>query len=279
MAFLHLGRDPRTGTTRHRSPDLVPPTREAPAVTIAAPTAVWRDPSRPVDERVDALLAEMTLAEKVAQLGSVWLGVDAATGDVAPMQNVFSRATSFAEATVHGLGQLTRVFGTAPVTAAEGVSRVARAAAVADVLDPAGSPGHRARGVPDRVHHVPGDGLPGGAGLGRHLRSRRWCTRWPRRSAATWPRSVSTRACRRCSTWSATTAGAGSRRRWGRTRTSSPRSARRTCAVWRRTASSPPSSTSPGTPRPGPPATTRRSRMGPRELADVILPPFEHAVR
>jgi beta-glucosidase len=93
-------------------------------VTIAAPTAIWRDPSRPADERVDALLAEMTLAEKVAQLGSIWLGVDAATGDVAPMQNVFSRATSFAEATAHGLGQLTRVFGTGPVTAAEGVSRV-----------------------------------------------------------------------------------------------------------------------------------------------------------
>ncbi|HEY5848150.1 MAG TPA: glycoside hydrolase family 3 N-terminal domain-containing protein [Microlunatus sp.] len=86
--------------------------------------ALWRDPSCPADERVEALLADMTLAEKVAQLGSVWLGFDVASGDVAPMQNVFSRATSFAEATAHGLGQLTRVFGTAPVTAAEGVARV-----------------------------------------------------------------------------------------------------------------------------------------------------------
>ena len=86
--------------------------------------AVWQDPARPVEERVEALLAEMTLAEKVAQLGSVWLGFDGATGDVAPMQNVFSRATSFAEATADGLGQLTRVFGTVPVTAAEGVARV-----------------------------------------------------------------------------------------------------------------------------------------------------------
>jgi len=93
-------------------------------VTITAPTAVWRDPARPADERVDALLAEMTLPEKIAQLGSIWLGVDSATGDVAPMQNVFSRATSFAEATARGLGQLTRVFGTAPVTAAEGIQRV-----------------------------------------------------------------------------------------------------------------------------------------------------------
>ncbi|HEU4545440.1 MAG TPA: glycoside hydrolase family 3 protein, partial [Microlunatus sp.] len=93
-------------------------------MTIAAPTAVWRDPARPADERVDALLAEMTLPEKVAQLGSIWLGFDSASGDVAPMQNVFSRATSITEATAHGLGQLTRVFGTSPVTAAEGVRRV-----------------------------------------------------------------------------------------------------------------------------------------------------------
>lgn len=87
-------------------------------------TPVWREPSRPVEERVEALLAELTLAEKVAQLGSIWLGFDSASGDVAPMQNVFSRATSFAEATADGLGQLTRVFGTAPMTPAEGVARV-----------------------------------------------------------------------------------------------------------------------------------------------------------
>ncbi len=86
--------------------------------------APWRDVSLPTGERVEALLAEMTLPEKVAQLGSVWLGFDQTTGDVAPMQNVFSRASSFAEATADGLGQLTRVFGTGPVTPAEGVARV-----------------------------------------------------------------------------------------------------------------------------------------------------------
>jgi hypothetical protein len=31
----------------------------------------WRDPSRPVTERVADLLGRMTLAEKLAQLGSV----------------------------------------------------------------------------------------------------------------------------------------------------------------------------------------------------------------
>jgi beta-glucosidase len=86
--------------------------------------ALWRDPAQPTAERVEALLAEMTLAEKVAQLGSVWLGFDVVSGDVAPMQNVFSRATSFSEATRHGLGQLTRVFGTAPISPDDGVRRV-----------------------------------------------------------------------------------------------------------------------------------------------------------
>ena len=42
----------------------------------------WRDPARPVGERVQILLAEMTLEEKVAQLGSRWVGnVTPDTGD------------------------------------------------------------------------------------------------------------------------------------------------------------------------------------------------------
>ena len=56
----------------------------------------WRDPSRPVAERVADLLGRMTLAEKLAQLGSVWVGAagDGADG-FAPMQHEFSadRAT------------------------------------------------------------------------------------------------------------------------------------------------------------------------------------------
>ena len=69
----------------------------------------WRDPSAPVAERVDALLAAMTLEEKVGQLGSRWVGSDltsddateddrataaeqdeAETQNVAPMQDVFA---------------------------------------------------------------------------------------------------------------------------------------------------------------------------------------------
>jgi beta-glucosidase len=39
-------------------------------------TSSWKDAARPVSERVDLLLAEMTLEEKLAQLGSRWLRSD-----------------------------------------------------------------------------------------------------------------------------------------------------------------------------------------------------------
>jgi beta-glucosidase len=92
--------------------------------SASAPTAAWRDPNVDVAGRVESLLAEMTLPEKVAQLGSVWLGFDTVSGEVAPMQNVFSRHASFEAATGDGIGHFTRVFGTRPVTVAEGVRRV-----------------------------------------------------------------------------------------------------------------------------------------------------------
>ena len=88
------------------------------------PATTWQDPDADASRRLDALIAEMSLPEKLTQLGSVWLGFDVVTGDVAPMQNVFSRNTSWPEAAADGIGQLTRVFGTKPVTAAEGVQRV-----------------------------------------------------------------------------------------------------------------------------------------------------------
>jgi beta-xylosidase len=86
--------------------------------------ATWQDADLEASVRLDALIADMTPAEKLAQLGSVWLGFDVVTGEVAPMQNVFSREIQWPEAAANGLGQLTRVFGTRPVTAAEGVQRV-----------------------------------------------------------------------------------------------------------------------------------------------------------
>ncbi|MEU6711978.1 glycoside hydrolase family 3 N-terminal domain-containing protein [Nonomuraea sp. NPDC046802] len=97
----------------------------------------WRDPALPVSDRVEALLAELTLEEKIGQLGSRWIGndmqeaepePDAETLNVAPMQDVFaaSGTVPLDEAVRHGLGHLTRVHGSAPVTPAEGAAEVVR---------------------------------------------------------------------------------------------------------------------------------------------------------
>jgi beta-glucosidase-like glycosyl hydrolase len=101
-----------------------------PAQAAEHSSAQWLDTARSLAERVDALLAAMTLEEKVAQLGSRWIGNDvpAAGGNVAPMEDVFRGADSvpFEDATRSGLGHLTRVFGSAPVTVAEGAAEVVR---------------------------------------------------------------------------------------------------------------------------------------------------------
>ncbi|WP_328745589.1 glycoside hydrolase family 3 C-terminal domain-containing protein [Streptomyces sp. NBC_00285] len=88
-------------------------------------TTPWADPACPRPERVDALLAEMTLEEKLAQLGSAWPGVERVSGNVAPMQDVFARHTDFEQASKNGLGHLTRPFGTKPVDPAQGARQLA----------------------------------------------------------------------------------------------------------------------------------------------------------
>ncbi|OLT39997.1 glycosyl hydrolase [Saccharomonospora sp. CUA-673] len=79
----------------------------------------WHDPTRSTDERVKELMAAMTLREKIAQLGSAWISADN-DGDVAPMQDVFAGGTDEQTALQHGIGHLTRVFGTAPISPDEG---------------------------------------------------------------------------------------------------------------------------------------------------------------
>ncbi len=108
----------------------------------------WQDAGLPVPERVERLLAEMTLEEKVAQLGSRWIGheppgdadagsteqepgegeVAAPQHNVAPMEDVFRRAgsPSLEDAARHGLGQLTRIYGSTPVSAQEGAAELIR---------------------------------------------------------------------------------------------------------------------------------------------------------
>ncbi|MEV0385944.1 glycoside hydrolase family 3 N-terminal domain-containing protein [Nonomuraea sp. NPDC050643] len=85
--------------------------------------APWRDSARTIGERVESLMAELTLEEKVAQLGSVWVQTDE-PGNVAPLQDLFTAAGGLEERLRYGLGHLTRVYGTAPVSPAEGAARL-----------------------------------------------------------------------------------------------------------------------------------------------------------
>jgi beta-xylosidase len=108
----------------------------AAAGTAAAETVAgqpWRDPSRPAADRVADLLARMTLDEKVAQLAGIWVGTSAdgdgdGDGDgVAPLQDAFEAGSLSVDELIRGgLGQLTRVFGTAPVEPAAGAATLAR---------------------------------------------------------------------------------------------------------------------------------------------------------
>ncbi|WP_106816356.1 glycoside hydrolase family 3 N-terminal domain-containing protein [Microbacterium timonense] len=87
----------------------------------------WADPTASIDARVDALLAEMTHAEKLAQLGSYWADKRDSTQIIAPMQDVLSQGRPpFEEAVAEGIGQLTRVFGTTPVSPRQGMEQVQR---------------------------------------------------------------------------------------------------------------------------------------------------------
>ena len=81
----------------------------------------YRDPSRPLDERVADLLGRMTRAEKLAQLGSFWasevVGDDGLDRD---------RLATLAE---DGLGELTRLAGSTnlrPIQVAEAANAIQR---------------------------------------------------------------------------------------------------------------------------------------------------------
>ncbi|GAA1584969.1 glycoside hydrolase family 3 N-terminal domain-containing protein [Kribbella sancticallisti] len=96
----------------------------------------WQDTALPAGTRAELLLRAMTLEEKVAQLGSRWVGNDLADADVpaeeqfnvAPLQDVFTAGgtISLEDASRHGLGQLTRIWGSVPLTVDEGVAELVR---------------------------------------------------------------------------------------------------------------------------------------------------------
>ncbi|MEV3927240.1 beta-glucosidase family protein [Actinomadura coerulea] len=95
---------------------------------VPAPSAVrgpWQDPGLPVAERVADLLSRMTTEEKAGQLAGFW-AMPAEPGEpVAPMEDDSREsAPRLEEILDRGLGQLTRVFGTLPVTAPEGAARL-----------------------------------------------------------------------------------------------------------------------------------------------------------
>jgi beta-xylosidase len=105
---------------------------------------LWRDASAPTVDRVKDLMARMSTPEKVAQLSGIWVGVDSADGQMAPHQHEAAAVTApWTELIRHGVGHLTRPFGTAPV------DPVAGARALAATQRQIASAG---RGVPAIVH-------------------------------------------------------------------------------------------------------------------------------
>ena len=68
-------------------------------------------------ERTLELLDRMTLEEKLAQIVGFWEKEDGEA--VAPLQGEFGTISNLEQATRHGLGHLTRAYGTRPVDAAE----------------------------------------------------------------------------------------------------------------------------------------------------------------
>lgn len=90
--------------------------------------APWRDTGLTAEKRVADLLGRMTLEEKVAQLTSAWVGIDSDDA-VAPHQHDFAAEANkpdWASLIAGGLGQLTRPYGTAPVEPAVGARSLTR---------------------------------------------------------------------------------------------------------------------------------------------------------
>lgn len=105
---------------------------------------IWQDPSVPVAERAAALLADLTLEEKAFQLGSYWPSPkdrpSNVEGDVAPMESALNSGANFDQAAALGLGHITRNFGTAPVTVEQGIAQLRELQALVVERSPHGIP-------------------------------------------------------------------------------------------------------------------------------------------
>ncbi|WP_134739074.1 glycoside hydrolase family 3 N-terminal domain-containing protein [Nocardioides sp. 503] len=89
-------------------------------------TDLWQDPSETPEARVADLVPRMTLREKVSQLSGIWW-LDPEAGGMAPMlRETLGPQPDWDELIEDGLGQLTRTFGTAPVAPREGLELLAQ---------------------------------------------------------------------------------------------------------------------------------------------------------
>ena len=77
-------------------------------------------PHQTDDDRVVELLGRMTLEEKLAQIVGFWEKEDGEA--VAPLQGAFGGVTKLDEFVRHGLGHLTRPYGTRPIDPVERAS-------------------------------------------------------------------------------------------------------------------------------------------------------------
>ncbi|MFR9797213.1 glycoside hydrolase family 3 N-terminal domain-containing protein [Streptomyces sp. MS06] len=102
----------------------VNPARPADPGTPAVP--VWNDPSQDTGTRVTALIEAMTTEEKIAQLFGIWVGASDEGGEVAPHQHDMEEPVDLETLLPAGLGQLTRPFGTVPVDPALGALSLLR---------------------------------------------------------------------------------------------------------------------------------------------------------
>lgn len=99
-------------------------TGQAPPATTPGEDTPWRDPALSPEERADALIPLMTLEEKVSQLVGVWAGADPSGDGVAPRQSDMN-VVDWGTVIRGGLGQITRPYGTAPVDPEAGARSLA----------------------------------------------------------------------------------------------------------------------------------------------------------